>query len=64
MITGTSLSWSFRAASRRPWPAMMPALVSTKIDVEPELGDAGGDLRDLSVRMSSWVPGVWDELFD
>jgi hypothetical protein len=30
-ITGTSVSPNFRAARRRPWPAMIPALVSTRI---------------------------------
>jgi beta-lactamase family protein len=30
-MTGTSVSSNLRAASRRPWPAMMPAFVSTRI---------------------------------
>src|SRR5580704_1813530 len=30
-MTGTSVSRNFRAARRRPWPAMIPALVSTRI---------------------------------
>jgi hypothetical protein len=30
-ITGTSCMPSFRAASSRPWPAMMPFLPSTRI---------------------------------
>ena len=50
-ITGTAASPSFRAASTRPWPAMMPFVAVDQHRVgEAELADRAGDQRHLRSR--------------
>ena len=60
--TGTSGRPNFGAASKRPWPATIPALVSTRIGaLKPNSTDGGCDLRNLGVRVRASIPRVRDQ---
>ena len=55
-MAGTSLSWSFRAASTGPWPCDAAGLgIDQDRVVEHKLRDTGGDLNDFDVGVG---PGI------
>lgn len=56
---------SFRAASRRPWPAITPALVSTRTGLlKPKSLNARGDLCDLRVGVLPRILLVGPQLIE
>jgi len=64
-MTGTSVIFSFLAAAKRAWPAIITPSAPTRIGFGPaELDDAGRNLRHLLVGVGARVAGIGDQLFN